>query len=164
MGICGPNLSSYLIVISFTFMWNTDIWRQPRLLAMAVSFLLRFIFPPPPYLFITGISAITLLAILGFYEVRGKELQYSKFWNVNSPKHGRKQINVYSRTGMLFVYAPAFLVCFTSFVLFQHQDVRFLLLDAALTLHFFKRIFEVKLHLNTNFLQIWFLTMWFTWL
>jgi hypothetical protein len=123
---------------------------------MAASFLLRFIFPPPPSLFITGMSVISLasLAVIGFSEVKGKHLQYSKFWNVNPPNNGRKQIKVSSRTGMLILYTPAFLAGLASFVLFQHQDVRFLLVDAALTLHFFKRVFEVKLHMNSNLLQI----------
>jgi len=124
---------------------------------MAVSLLERFIFPPPASLFITGMSAIGLsLAVNGIAEVRGKHLQYSKFWNVNSPKHGRKQIELSSRTGMLFLYTPAFLAGLASFALFRHQDVRFLLLQAALTLHFFKRVFEVHLHMNSNLLQILF--------
>ncbi|KAE8037921.1 hypothetical protein FH972_010471 [Carpinus fangiana] len=112
---------------------------------MAASFFLRFIFPPPPSLFITGMSVISLtsLAVTGFSEVKGKHLQYSKFWNVNPPNNGRKQIKVSSKTGMLILYTPAFLAGLASFVLFQHQDVRFLLVDAALTLHFFKRVFEV---------------------
>jgi hypothetical protein len=129
--------------------------------AMAVSFLQGFIFPPPASLFITGMSAIglTSLAVTGFSEVRGKHLQYSKFWNVNSPKHGRKQIELSSRTGMLFLYTPAFLAGLASFALFRHQDVRFLLLQAALTLHFFKRVYEVHLHMNSNLLQILFSTI-----
>jgi hypothetical protein len=161
MGLCGPYVTTYLIVISppLCRTLNTDIWREQLskgFLTMAASFLLRFIFPPPPSLFITGMSVISLasLAVTGFSEVKGKHLQYSKFWNANPPNNGRKQIKVSSRTGMLILYTPAFLAGLASFVLFQHQDVRFLLVDAALTLHFFKRVFEVKLHMNSNLLQI----------
>ncbi|KAG2672500.1 hypothetical protein I3843_13G037800 [Carya illinoinensis] len=116
---------------------------------MVVSILQRFIFPPPNSLFVTAMSVIsfTSLAYTGFSEVRGRHLQYSKFWNVISPESGTrregKQIKLSSRTGMLLLYTPAFLAGLTSFVIFPHQDLRLLLLDSALTLHFFKRIFEV---------------------
>ncbi|KAF5470185.1 hypothetical protein F2P56_010714 [Juglans regia] len=113
---------------------------------MVASTLLRFIFPPPSSLFITAMSvfSFTSTAYLGFSELRGKHLPYSKFWNGSSTKSGRrKQTEVCSRKGMLFGYTPAFLACITSFVLLAPQDTRFLLLRSALTLHFFKRIFEV---------------------
>jgi len=114
---------------------------------MAVSLLERFIFPPPASLFITGMSAIGLsLAVIGIAEVRGKQIELS------------------SRTGMLFAYTPALLAGLASFALFRHQDVRFLLLQAALTLHFFKRVFEVHLHINYNLLQILFSTIYVVYL
>ncbi|KAL4599346.1 hypothetical protein ACB092_11G120100 [Castanea dentata] len=112
---------------------------------MVMSVFLSFIFPPPPSLFIKAMSVVSLtsLAYTGFSEARGKHLNYSKFWNANSPKSTTKQIKLSSRTGMLFLYTPAFLAALTSFVLFPHHDFRTLLLKSALALHFFKRIFEV---------------------
>ncbi|KAK4836154.1 hypothetical protein QYF36_019286 [Acer negundo] len=47
------------------------------------------------------------------------------------------------RFGMLFIYTPSFLAGLASFWLFPHHNFRFLLLVSALTIHFFKRIFEV---------------------
>lgn len=125
---------------------------------MVTSTLLRFIFPPPSSLFITAMSvfSFTSTAYLGFSELRGKHLPYSKFWNGSSTKSGRrKQTEVCSRKGMLFGYTPAFLACLTSFVLLAPQDTRFLLLRSALTLHFFKRIFEVH-----SFLFLFWLSSW----
>uniref|UniRef100_A0A2N9EHN2 Uncharacterized protein n=1 Tax=Fagus sylvatica TaxID=28930 RepID=A0A2N9EHN2_FAGSY len=112
---------------------------------MVVSMLQSFIFPPPPSLFITAMSVVSLTSLVytGFSEVRGNHLKYSKFWNVNSPKSGRKQIKLSSTTGMLILYTPAFLAALTSFLLFPPQDFRSLLLHSALAIHFFKRIFEV---------------------
>lgn len=121
--------------------------RESKRVFMAVSNSLSFLFPPPPIIFVTAMSVIsfTSLAYTGFSEIRGKHLQYSKFWNVASPKASKtKQIKLSSRTGMLLLYTPAFLAGLASFVLFPSQDLRFLLLDSALTLHFFKRIFEVQ--------------------
>ena len=112
-----------------------------------MSVFLSFIFPPPPSLFIKAMSVVSLtsLANAGFSETRGKHLNYSKFWNANSLQSITK-IKLSSRTGMLFLYTPAFLAALTSFVLFPHHDFRTLLLKSALALHFFKRIFEVQSH------------------
>ena len=129
-------------------------WKSERV-AMVVSMLQSFIFPPPPSLFITAMSVVslTLLVYTGFSEVRGNHLKYSKFWNVNSPKSGRKQIKVSSTTGMLILYTPAFLAALTSFLLFPPQDFRSLLLHSALAIHFFKRIFEVQLQSFTFYFK-----------
>ena len=115
--------------------------------AMVMSVFLSFIFPPPPSLFIKAMSVVSLtsLANAGFSETRGKHMNYSKFWNANSLQSITK-IKLSSRTGMLFLYTPAFLAALTSFVLFPHHDFRTLLLKSALALHFFKRIFEVQSH------------------
>ena len=114
---------------------------------MVMSVFLSFIFPPPPSLFIKAMSVVSLtsLAYTGLSEARGKHLNYSKFWNANSHQSITK-IKLSSRTGMLFLYTPAFLAALTSFVLFPHHDFRTLLLKSALALHFFKRIFEVQSH------------------
>ncbi|KAK6933636.1 3-oxo-5-alpha-steroid 4-dehydrogenase, C-terminal [Dillenia turbinata] len=44
---------------------------------------------------------------------------------------------------MLILYTPAFLAGVASFALFPNEGLRFLLLSSALTIHFFKRDFEV---------------------
>ena len=122
--------------------------------AMVMSVFLSFIFPPPPSLFIKAMSVVSLtsLAYIGFSETRGKHLNYSKFWNANSLQSITK-IKLSSRTGMLFLYTPAFLAALTSFVLFPHHDFRTLLLKSALALHFFKRIFEVQSHPSLSLLH-----------
>ncbi|XP_040991611.1 3-oxo-5-alpha-steroid 4-dehydrogenase 2-like [Juglans microcarpa x Juglans regia] len=121
---------------------------RKRELTMLVSILLSFSFPASTSLFITALSVINLTssAYIGFSEVRGKHLLYSKFWNAISSESGRRkgeQITLSSRTGMLFLYTPTFLVGLASFVLFPLQDLRILLLVSAITLHFFKRVLEV---------------------
>ena len=79
-----------------------------------MSVFLSFIFPPPPSLFINAMSVVSLtsLAYVGFSETRGKHLNYSKFWNANSLQSITK-IKLSSRTGMLFLYTPAFLAALT---------------------------------------------------
>ncbi|WCJ19167.1 3-oxo-5-alpha-steroid 4-dehydrogenase family protein [Euphorbia peplus] len=87
------------------------------------------------------VSSISLL-IFGLAEIGGVPiLKYSKFWKNNDGK----QIKLSSRNGMLIAYTPAFLAGLVSFFVFPDEGVRFLLLRSALTLHFFKRIFEVLL-------------------
>lgn len=99
----------------------------------------NFLFPPPSSLFINTLSLVSCssLANAGYMEIKGKHMQYSKFLKKE------KEIKLSSRIGMLVFYTPSFLVGFTSFFVFPHQDLRFMLLVSALTLHFFKRILEV---------------------
>ncbi|RZC53241.1 hypothetical protein C5167_012102 [Papaver somniferum] len=88
-------------------------------------------------------SVITLIALanLGFSELRGKHLHYSKFWNVGSDS---KAVKLSSRTGMLILYTPAFVAGAVSLWLcFDTHDLRFLLVSSALAFHFFKRDIEV---------------------
>lgn len=114
---------------------------------MATSFL----FPPPPSILVNTMTVVGLAAlpIMVWSEVRGNNLKYSKFNNNNasspsSSSQKQRFSSVSSRTGMLCLYTPAFLAASASFFLSPSQDLRFLLLKSALSLHFFKRIFEVK--------------------
>lgn len=79
----------------------------------------------------------------GFDEIKGKHMQYSKFWNVNPSKEKEKKIQLSGKSGMLLVYSPAFLAGAASFFVFRHDSLRITILQFALTLHFFKRIVEV---------------------
>ncbi|XP_010645539.1 uncharacterized protein LOC100260916 [Vitis vinifera] len=99
---------------------------------------LDFLYPSSS--FITTMSMINILGLsfFGFLEMMGINLQYSKLWNPNS-----KRIKVSSRTGMLLLYTPAFLVGFASFWIFPEKGFRPLLVTTALTIHFFKRVLEV---------------------
>lgn len=116
------------------------------------SIFLKVAFSPPPSLFLNTLSVINLpsFAISGFSELRGQNLQYSKFWNnvgnngIAAQKSNKEQAKVDSRAGMLICYTPAFLASVALLLLFPHEgNVRILLLNSALALHFLKRIFEV---------------------
>ncbi|KAL2334923.1 hypothetical protein Fmac_016136 [Flemingia macrophylla] len=108
---------------------------------MVMSVLLNFIFPPPAL--VSGMSVINFvsLANAGFSETRGKHMNHSKFWNANSTE--QRQIKLTSKSGMLMLYTPAFLAGLASFWIFPHEGFRSSFLQAAVTLHFFKRVFEV---------------------
>lgn len=104
---------------------------------------LRFLYPPPPSLFISGMSVISFASLTnaGFQEIKGKHLQYSKFFNVGDNKQKKAEFS--GRTGMLVAYTPAFLASVASFALVPLEGLRFTLLRSALTIHFLKRLFEV---------------------
>ncbi|XP_004516219.1 uncharacterized protein [Cicer arietinum] len=116
---------------------------------MTITTMLNFLFPPPPSLFVTAMSVISFvsLANAGFGEVRGKHLNYSKFWNANSNNNknatGKKDMKLSSKTGMLLLYTPAFLAGAASFWIFPHQSFRSTILQSSVTFHFFKRLVEV---------------------
>lgn len=125
----------------------------------------NFLFQNPPSPYIQGLEILQLLtgAVLGFTECKNiMHLKYSKF-NKGSPS-----AQVSSKTGMLILYAPAFLIA--SFFLFCKLDwpnasillyksgllqlsitwqlhtqagIRLLVLTVAVALHFFKRVVEV---------------------
>lgn len=108
--------------------------------------MLSFVYPPPPSVFMTVMAVISTAGVAnaGLSEIWGAHLKYSKFWNVTSPK---REAQVSSQTGMLVLYVPAFLTGAASFWVFPAGDdggLRFLLLRSALTLHFLKRVLEVK--------------------
>ncbi|KAK2971319.1 hypothetical protein RJ640_001345 [Escallonia rubra] len=119
------------------------------------STLLGLVYPPPPSLFVTAMSVISAasLANAGFNEIKGKHMQYSKFWHVVASQslptgtahhhQQQQQIKLSGRRGMLILYTPAFLVGAASFYFFPDEGIRFTLLTSALTIHFFKRVFEV---------------------
>ncbi|RVW31026.1 hypothetical protein CK203_093515 [Vitis vinifera] len=97
---------------------------------------LRFVFPPPPSLLVTAMSVVSFasMANAGLSELKGKHMEYSKFWELKS---GRKY-KVDSRTGMIVCYTPAFLAGVASFalfpVLFVHKYSGGMALDAAIVI------------------------------
>lgn len=113
-------------------------------------FLITSIFSPlPPSLFIKTMCVVNVvtMANLGYSEIKGKHLKYSKFWNFNSrsiKSAKTKEINISSKIGMLLFYTPSFFAGLASLWLCPFEGFRFRLLTSALTFHFFKRIFEVN--------------------
>jgi len=113
----------------------------------------NFMFPPPSSIFVTAMSIISFVALAnyGISEIRGKHLNYSKFWNANNNKtNSGKQIKLSSKVGMLLLYTPAFLAGAVSFWIFPNEGLRSTILQGALTLHYFKRVFEVILDILIN--------------
>ncbi|KAK9691582.1 hypothetical protein RND81_09G205900 [Saponaria officinalis] len=113
-----------------------------------INVLQKLLFPPPSSIYVSVMSFISVgsMANAGFSEIKGKHLQYSKFlnWNNNNDSSTQnKQIKITSKVGMFMMYAPAFLFGASSFLLFPHHGLRFLLLRSALTIHFLKRVLEV---------------------
>lgn len=108
--------------------------------SMASSMSQGLIYPPTPVVTIMSVITLAFLGSNGIAEMRGKQLQYSKFWNVGSRKSTFK---VSGRTGMFMAYSPAFLFGLASFFLFPNGGLRFMLVKSALTIHFFKRTLEV---------------------
>ncbi|GMG99507.1 hypothetical protein Nepgr_001347 [Nepenthes gracilis] len=109
----------------------------------------KFIFPPHS-VFVTAMSVISFGAglYIGFNEIIGKHLQYSKLFNTKIYRSGdqseaKQPITVPGRVGMLIVYTPAFLVGLASFFLLPGTGLRFFLLRSGLTVNFLKRILEV---------------------
>ncbi|XP_057735875.1 steroid 5-alpha-reductase DET2-like [Arachis stenosperma] len=111
---------------------------------MVMSALLKFLFPPPPSLVVSALSVVNLVSLTsgGLSEMRGKHMNYSKFWNATTA-NSAKQIKLSSRAAMLMLYTPAFLAGVASFFIFPNEGLRSTLLQSALTLHFFKRDLEV---------------------
>ncbi|XP_060186429.1 uncharacterized protein LOC132615850 [Lycium barbarum] len=110
---------------------------------MVMSTLLKFLYPPPPSLYINTMSVISFAAMAngGFSEIKGKHMQYSKF--IGTTKSENEKARIESKKGMLLSYSPAFLAGVASFAIFPDGDLRFALVCSALTIHFFKRVFEV---------------------
>ncbi|KAJ4845307.1 hypothetical protein Tsubulata_051333 [Turnera subulata] len=111
-----------------------------------MEMLWKVMFPPPSSLLVSVMSVASLVGVAGFglCEVLGIHLQYSKFWTLGAQNSIRRQpIKLSSRTGMLLLYTPAFLFGVASFLLFPDGDLRLLLVQLTVTLHFFKRDLEV---------------------
>ncbi|KAL8518241.1 hypothetical protein ACS0TY_009563 [Phlomoides rotata] len=110
---------------------------------MALSVLLQFIYPPPASATVTAMTAISFLSLSngGYKEMQGKNMQYSKMFKVEKRKESGKKVR--SKIGMIVTYTPAFLAGVLSLFIFPSGDFRFTLLRSAITLHFFKRLFEV---------------------
>lgn len=115
--------------------------------AIVMSVLLSFMFPPPPSVVVSGLTVISFVILVSSFlsEIKGKHLNYSKFWNANPS--AQKQIKLPSKVGMLLLYTPAFLAGLASFWIFPPQSLRSIILQSAVTFHFFKRVFEVTLSL-----------------
>lgn len=114
---------------------------------MVLSTLLRFIYPPPASWFITAMTVINGASLVngGLNEIKGKSVQYSKFFNTNknAEASSSEMVKISGRNGMLIAYAPAFVVSVASLAFMQDEGIRFTLVASALTVHFFKRLFEV---------------------
>ncbi|KFK25833.1 hypothetical protein AALP_AA8G168100 [Arabis alpina] len=108
-----------------------------------------FLYPPPPSILLNSMSVVGLAALakIGWSEIKGNHLKYSKFNNASSSPQTQPQKQSFgtisSRTGMLWLYTPAFLAASASFFVLPSDDLRFLLVKSALALHFFKRVLEV---------------------
>ncbi|XP_022855909.1 very-long-chain enoyl-CoA reductase-like [Olea europaea var. sylvestris] len=125
---------------------------------MVSSTLLKFMYPPPSNLFVIAMSAIiiVLMGNGGIMELKGKHMQYSKLWNFGADQKipTDKKAKISSKSGMILFYTPAFLVGVGSFFLVPVGDFRFDLLRSAITVHFFKRIFEVLfVHKYSGFME-----------
>ncbi|KAI5444003.1 hypothetical protein KIW84_012579 [Lathyrus oleraceus] len=110
-----------------------------------MSMFSNFIFPPPSSIFVTTMSIISFIALgnYGISEIRGKHMNYSKFWNANNNNiNSGEKLKFSSKVGMLLVYTPAFLTAAASFWIFPKEGFRSNVLHSALTLHYFKRVFE----------------------
>ncbi|RZC77840.1 hypothetical protein C5167_002048 [Papaver somniferum] len=105
----------------------------------------KLLFPLPSSVFMA--CSITLVSsfIAGISESKGNNLPYSKFGNTNSGQKSKKEsVFLSGRIGMLIVYTPALLASAISFWVYPNHDFRFLLVNSALALHFFKRDLEVS--------------------
>ncbi|KAF7132750.1 hypothetical protein RHSIM_Rhsim09G0139900 [Rhododendron simsii] len=97
--------------------------------------------PPPATSYTTAMALVTVVSMASAaISETGRQLQYSKFWNVGAKKSTPK---LPGKMGMLLMYTPAFLIGLASFGIFPNEGLRFVLLKLALTIHFFKRLCEV---------------------
>lgn len=102
----------------------------------------EILFQEPNSIFIKVMIVMNIIfsAILCYSEASGRQnLEYSKFWNVNS----QEKAKIPSKMGMIIAYTPSLIACLTSFWIFPNDGIRFFMLNSAFTIHFFKRLLEV---------------------
>ncbi|MBA0716142.1 hypothetical protein Golax_015001 [Gossypium laxum] len=106
--------------------------------------LMKFLFPPSLFVTATSLASFTLMASSGLSELRGKNLEYSKFFNIGSKASDveKSKLKLPSRIAMATLYTPAFLAGVSSFAIFPDENLRFLLLKSTISIHFFKRVLE----------------------
>ncbi|KAI3908249.1 hypothetical protein MKX01_027271 [Papaver californicum] len=105
-----------------------------------MSFYDKFLFPPPQSIFIIFMSMVSLAISTNGGLSEGANVQYSKFRNATNSQESKFS----TRVCMLAMYTPSFVASIVSFFwLFPSHDIRFILINSSLTLHFLKRIFEV---------------------
>lgn len=111
---------------------------------MKIPILEKIMFDEPST-WVTATTIVTLISTvyLGFAEMIGNHLQYSKFANSGNKPLAKQGVKISSRTGMLILYTPAFLAGLVSFFVLPGADLRLVLLKFAVTFHFFKRDLEV---------------------
>nr|XP_043633789.1 very-long-chain enoyl-CoA reductase-like [Erigeron canadensis] len=114
---------------------------------MVITSSSMFLFPTASSLLVTIMSIINLLSLTaaGYMEMSGKNKQYAKFCDSNASKNPKddKNFHLKSKNGMLLFYTPSYVVAIASLAIFPHQNLRFLMVLYAITIHFFKRIVEV---------------------
>ncbi|CAI0410579.1 unnamed protein product [Linum tenue] len=115
------------------------------------------IFQPPPSLLVSAMSVVGVVSLgnAGLSELRGNHMKYSKFAAQPSASTSPSPSwsSLPSRTGMLVAYTPAFLAALSSLLLLHHggdgaSSSRIFLVESALAVHFFKRVFEQTLFLH----------------
>ncbi|KAF3660727.1 putative titin-like isoform X2 [Capsicum annuum] len=105
----------------------------------------QILFQEPNSIFIKVMIVVNLIisAMLGYSEGSGNQnLEYSKFWNMNSHEKQEKA-KVPSKIGMIIVYTPSLIVCLSFFWIFPNGGIRFAMLNSVITIHLFKRVLEV---------------------
>ncbi|KAL5197080.1 hypothetical protein ABZP36_000592 [Zizania latifolia] len=107
-----------------------------------------FLYPPPASALVAGISALQFATAVkgGLGELRGENMAYSKFWQVMAGKQQKSGGGAVlpSRSGMLVAYVPALVAALASFAVpGAVEGVRAQLLNAAISVHFLKRVLEV---------------------
>lgn len=107
--------------------------------------MLSFMYPWPESMLVSAIAVTSFIGLTctGIFEVKGKHLNYSKFWNATPPSVVTK-FRLSSKLGMFLLYLPSVVaaVVALSFPAIL-GDQRCLSVSLALGLHFLKRDLEV---------------------
>ncbi|KAH7661635.1 3-oxo-5-alpha-steroid 4-dehydrogenase (NADP(+)) protein [Dioscorea alata] len=133
-------------IYSLSFHITGHSFERERERESSMALFLDFIFPAPASLFLAAMTVIgvTTSALGGISEATGKNIQYSKFLNAGAGDIS-KETKISSRAGMLLVYSPSLAAAaLASFAVPGFAVAgRCLLVRIVLSLHFFKRVFEV---------------------